>query len=71
MILIIIKIITNHLFLLEILMVKISIHYADIYVQNPYWLINRNKSIDKDNFFNGNIALDYKANNWLSIGSKI
>ncbi|MEG2102359.1 MAG: TonB-dependent receptor plug domain-containing protein, partial [Flavobacterium sp.] len=43
---------------------------ADIYVQNPYWLINRNKSVDKDNFFNGNIALDYKANNWLSIGAR-
>lgn len=43
---------------------------SDIYVQNPYWLINRNKSIDKDNFFNGNIALDYKANNWLSIAAR-
>ncbi|MDR6759941.1 TonB-linked SusC/RagA family outer membrane protein [Flavobacterium sp. 2755] len=42
----------------------------DIYVQNPYWLINRNKSVDKDNFFNGNIAVDYKANNWLSIGAR-
>ncbi|RZJ53609.1 MAG: SusC/RagA family TonB-linked outer membrane protein [Flavobacterium sp.] len=43
---------------------------SDIYVQNPYWLINRNRSVDKDNFFNGNIALDYKANNWLSIGAR-
>jgi len=43
---------------------------TDIYVQNPYWLINRNKSVDKDNFFNGNIALDFKANNWLSIGAR-
>ncbi|MEN2487377.1 SusC/RagA family TonB-linked outer membrane protein [Flavobacterium sp. B11] len=43
---------------------------ADIYVQNPYWLINRNKSIDKDNFFNGNLALEYKANNWLSIAAR-
>jgi len=42
----------------------------DIYVQNPYWLINRNKSVDKDNFFNGNIALDFKANNWLSIAAR-
>lgn len=40
---------------------------TDIYVQNPYWLINRNKSVDKDNFFNGNIALDFKANKWLNI----
>ncbi|MDN3672709.1 SusC/RagA family TonB-linked outer membrane protein [Flavobacterium branchiarum] len=43
---------------------------SDIYVQNPYWLINRNKSVDKDNFFNGNLALDFKANNWLSIGAR-
>ncbi|WP_149206682.1 SusC/RagA family TonB-linked outer membrane protein [Flavobacterium johnsoniae] len=43
---------------------------SDIYVQNPYWLINRNKSVDKDNFFNGNIAVDFKANNWLSIGAR-
>lgn len=43
---------------------------ADIYVQNPYWLINRNKSVDKDNFFNGNLALEYKANNWLSIAAR-
>ena len=41
--------------------------FTDIYVQNPYWLINRNKSVDTDNFFNGNIALDFKANNWLNI----
>ncbi|WP_343707102.1 SusC/RagA family TonB-linked outer membrane protein [Flavobacterium sp.] len=43
---------------------------ADIYVQNPYWLINRNKSVDKDNFFNGNLAVEYKATDWLSIAAR-
>ncbi|WP_347049550.1 SusC/RagA family TonB-linked outer membrane protein [Flavobacterium olei] len=43
---------------------------SDIYVQNPYWLINRNKSVDTDSFFNGNLAVDYKANNWLSIAAR-
>ncbi|MBC5838042.1 SusC/RagA family TonB-linked outer membrane protein [Flavobacterium muglaense] len=39
-------------------------------LQNPYWGINRNKSEDTNQFFNGSIALDYKANNWLSIASR-
>lgn len=39
-------------------------------MQNPYWAINRNKSEDNDNFFNGTIGLNYKANNWLSIASR-
>ncbi len=38
--------------------------------QNPYWILNRNKSIDKNNYFNGALGLNYKANNWLSIGSR-
>ena len=42
----------------------------DIYVQNPYWLINRNKSVDKDNFFNGSLALDFKASSWLNIAGR-
>ncbi|GAA3747177.1 MULTISPECIES: SusC/RagA family TonB-linked outer membrane protein [Flavobacterium] len=40
------------------------------YIQNPYWLINRAKSEDKNNFFNGSLALDYKANNWLNITAR-
>jgi TonB-linked SusC/RagA family outer membrane protein len=39
-------------------------------LQNPFWGINRNKSIDTNQFFNGSVALDYKANNWLSIASR-
>lgn len=39
-------------------------------MQNPYWAINRNKSEDNDNFFNGTIGLNYKASNWLSIASR-
>jgi len=39
-------------------------------MQNPYWAINRNKSEDKNDFFNGALSLTYKANNWLSITSR-
>ncbi|MCC9070837.1 SusC/RagA family TonB-linked outer membrane protein [Flavobacterium sp. F-65] len=40
------------------------------YYQNPYWLINRNKSEDVSSFFNGSIALDYKVNNWFNLTSR-
>ena len=39
-------------------------------LQNPFWGINRNKSEDTNQFFNGSIALDYKVNNWFSIASR-
>ncbi|WP_264538281.1 SusC/RagA family TonB-linked outer membrane protein [Flavobacterium sp. N1736] len=39
-------------------------------MQNPYWAINRNKSEDKNDFFNGALSLNYKATNWLSIASR-
>nr|WP_315154645.1 SusC/RagA family TonB-linked outer membrane protein [uncultured Flavobacterium sp.] len=39
-------------------------------MQNPFWGINRNKSEDTNQFFNGNIALDYKATDWLSIATR-
>jgi TonB-linked SusC/RagA family outer membrane protein len=39
-------------------------------MQNPYWAINRNKSEDKNDFFNGALSLTYKVNNWLSIASR-
>lgn len=39
-------------------------------MQNPYWAINRNKSEDTNNFFNGAITAAYKANNWLTIASR-
>lgn len=38
--------------------------------ENPYWQINKQKSEDKNNFFNGAIALDYKVNNWLHLTSR-
>jgi TonB-linked SusC/RagA family outer membrane protein len=39
-------------------------------MQNPYWVINRNKSEDQNQFFNGALGLDYIINNWLSIASR-
>jgi len=38
--------------------------------QNPYWGLNRNKSKDGNQFMNGSVGLNYKVNNWLSIGSR-
>jgi TonB-linked SusC/RagA family outer membrane protein len=43
---------------------------VDEYVQNPFWQINRNKSEDKNNFFNGSIALDYKIKEWFHLASR-
>ncbi|GEC73091.1 TonB-linked outer membrane protein, SusC/RagA family [Flavobacterium flevense] len=39
-------------------------------MQNPYWAINRNKSEDKDNYFNGTLGLNYKVNDWLTVASR-
>lgn len=39
-------------------------------MQNPYWGINRNKSEDTNDFFNGALSLTYKATNWLSIATR-
>lgn len=38
--------------------------------QNPYWILNRNQSIDYNNFLNTSVGLNYKVNKWLSIGSR-
>ncbi|OAZ05165.1 SusC/RagA family TonB-linked outer membrane protein [Flavobacterium succinicans] len=38
--------------------------------QNPYWGLNRNKSEDTNHYFNGALGVNYKANKWLSIGSR-
>ena len=38
--------------------------------ENPYWQINRQKSVDTNNFFNGAIALDYKVNDWFHLTSR-
>ncbi|WP_445457625.1 SusC/RagA family TonB-linked outer membrane protein [Flavobacterium sp. HNIBRBA15423] len=39
-------------------------------MQNPYWAINRNKSEDENHYFNGALALTYKATDWLSIATR-
>ncbi len=38
--------------------------------ENPFWQINRQKTVDTNNFFNGAIALDYKVNNWFNLTSR-
>ncbi|MDX6188179.1 SusC/RagA family TonB-linked outer membrane protein [Flavobacterium sp. Fl-318] len=38
--------------------------------QNPYWLINRNKSVDENRFFTGKVGLDYKFSNWLNVAAR-
>ncbi len=39
--------------------------------QNPFWGINRNASTDRNQYLNGSLGLNFKANNWLTIGSRI
>ena len=39
--------------------------------QNPYWGIYRNSSKDRNQYLNGSLGLSYKANSWLSIGTRI
>ncbi len=38
--------------------------------ENPYWQINKQKSVDTNNFFNGAIALDYKIADWFHLTSR-
>ena len=38
--------------------------------ENPYWQINKQKSLDRNNFFNGAIALDYKIADWFHLTSR-
>ncbi|WP_289661493.1 SusC/RagA family TonB-linked outer membrane protein [Flavobacterium panacagri] len=38
--------------------------------ENPYWQINKQKSVDTNNFFNGSIALDYKIADWFHLTSR-
>lgn len=38
--------------------------------ENPYWQINKQKSVDTNNFFNGAIALDYKVTDWFHLTSR-
>ena len=39
-------------------------------MQNPYWSINRNKSVNTDNLFSGALGLNYEVNDWLNISSR-
>lgn len=38
--------------------------------ENPYWQINKQKSVDTNNFFNGAIALEYKVTDWFRLTSR-
>jgi TonB-linked SusC/RagA family outer membrane protein len=40
-------------------------------IQNPYWIQNRNQSIDRNQSLITSIALNYKATNWLSFKSRV
>ena len=36
-------------------------------VENPYWLINKNKMTDQTNRFTGNVAADFKVLDWWNV----
>jgi TonB-linked SusC/RagA family outer membrane protein len=40
------------------------------YTQNPYWLVNRNKSVSGNTFLKGTLAADYIVNDWLTLASR-
>ncbi|HVZ26683.1 MAG TPA: SusC/RagA family TonB-linked outer membrane protein [Sediminibacterium sp.] len=40
--------------------------YFNDYYDNPYFAADNNRRDIRDNFFNGNVSLDYKPTNWLS-----
>jgi TonB-linked SusC/RagA family outer membrane protein len=39
-------------------------------IQNPYWILNRNKSIDKNQSLISSAAITYNANNWLTVKAR-
>jgi len=39
-------------------------------IQNPYWILNRNQSEDKNQSLITSASINYKANNWLSIKAR-
>jgi TonB-linked SusC/RagA family outer membrane protein len=39
-------------------------------IQNPYWIQNRNQSIDQNQSLITSASINYKANNWLSIKAR-
>jgi TonB-linked SusC/RagA family outer membrane protein len=36
-------------------------------IDNPYWLLNKNKMTDKTNRFTGNVAADFKITDWWNV----
>lgn len=42
----------------------------DDFQQNPFWLINRNKTIDKNRFLSASLSLEYILNNWIKVASR-
>jgi len=39
-------------------------------IQNPFWILNRNKSIDTNQSFKSIVSLNYKFTDWLSIKAR-
>lgn len=42
----------------------------DEFQQNPFWIINRNRTLDTNRFLMASLSLDYAINNWLKIASR-
>jgi TonB-linked SusC/RagA family outer membrane protein len=40
-------------------------YYYNAYYGNPYWYIDNNRTVDKNNVFIGNVILSMKFTNWL------
>jgi TonB-linked SusC/RagA family outer membrane protein len=45
--------------------------YFNDYYYNPYWLLDNNRSLGKNNYFNGNITAKYKVNEALNLNVRI
>ncbi|MBC5773835.1 SusC/RagA family TonB-linked outer membrane protein [Pontibacter sp. KCTC 32443] len=45
-------------------------NYFTLYAQNPYWPITMNGNDFEENRFFGNITLDYKLNEWLTLSAR-
>ncbi|MEJ8758203.1 SusC/RagA family TonB-linked outer membrane protein [Pontibacter sp. H259] len=45
-------------------------NYFTLYAQNPYWPIKMNGNDLEENRFFGNVTLDYKLNDWLTLSAR-
>lgn len=45
-------------------------HSPDDFQQNPFWIINRNKTEDKNKFLMASLNLEYLINKWFKIASR-